>query len=108
MGRTEEKRKLMTPPLVLLMGEVAEAGVADEVVEVEAEGMVGTLLLETKHGKTRIRLAKATTIGNAVMTRRWPGLDDTLHNNVHPPNASTQYMNYIHSRRQSQPRILSQ
>jgi hypothetical protein len=65
------KGKLERPLVALVCEEVGE-GVADEVVEDEVEGVAGTPLAEIEHGRTRTRLAKATMIGNAAMTRRWP------------------------------------
>lgn len=72
-------QRIMTQPLVLLVGEVGEGGVEDEVVEDEGVVVAETPLPEVERGRTRIRLAKAITTGNAAMTRRWPVLGD-------PPN----------------------
>ena len=63
----------MIQPLVPLVGEV---GVVDGVVEGEGVGMVGTTLPKIEHGRIRTKLAEAITIGNGVMTRRWPVLGD--------------------------------
>lgn len=63
----------MTQPLVPLVGEGEEGGVADGD---EGVGRAGITLPETEHGRTRTKLAEAITIGNEAMTRRWPVLGD--------------------------------